>query len=137
MISFILRGTARLLTPLLLAFSLFLLVRGHGYPGGGFVGGLVAASALVLHGLAYRGGAARSALRADPRLFVAAGLLTAAGSGLPALVRGEPFLAGRWARLDLGGVGLDLGTPLIFDAGVYLVVLGATMAVLLPLLEEQ
>jgi multicomponent Na+:H+ antiporter subunit B len=133
----ILRTTSRYLLPLFLLFSLYLLLRGHNDPGGGFTGGLTAAAGFALYAIAFDVGGARRLLRFEPRVLVAAGLLAAAGSGLPALVTGGSFLGGRWARFDVPGLGvLDLGTPLLFDAGVYLVVVGMALWIILTLLEE-
>lgn len=137
MSSLILRTGARLLFPLLLLFSLFLLLRGHDAPGGGFSGGLVAAAAFVLFGVAYGVPATRQVLRVDPHALIGVGLLAALASGLPALVAGEPFMVGRWWEVALGGIGpLALGTPLLFDVGVYLVVVGVTLLIILTLSEE-
>jgi multicomponent Na+:H+ antiporter subunit B len=136
MISMILRTTSRLLITLFLLFSIFLLVRGHNEPGGGFVGGLVAAGAFVLHAIAYDVRAARRALRVDPALLIPIGLLLAAGSGLPALFGGEPFMTARWGGIGGGVMHIELGTPLVFDVGVYLVVVGITLVIILSLAEE-
>ena len=76
MTSLILRVAVRVLMPLLLMFSIFLLVRGHNLPGGGFSGGLVAASAWALFAIVYGAAAARRALRVDPLDLIAAGLGT-------------------------------------------------------------
>lgn len=135
--SLILRTTSRFLLILFCQFSVFLLLRGHNDPGGGFVGGLVLAGALTLYVIAYGVSAARRFIRISPRFFIGAGLLLAALSGIVPLLQGEPFMTGRWAHLNLPGVlELDIGTPLIFDVGVYLVVLGATLTVILTLAEE-
>jgi multicomponent Na+:H+ antiporter subunit B len=137
MISLILRTATLFLLPLLLLFSLFLLLRGHHLPGGGFVGGLVAAAAFVLYSFAYDLSTMRQTLRIDPRHFVGMGLLVASGSGVLALLRGEPYLTGQWDQVALFGVfELELGTPLVFDIGVYLVVLGVTLTIILTLEEE-
>jgi multicomponent Na+:H+ antiporter subunit B len=136
MISMILRTTSRLLITLFLLFSIFLLVRGHNEPGGGFVGGLVAAGAIVLHAIAYDVRAARRALRVDPAVLVPLGLLLATGSGVPALVAGEPFMTARWGELGRGVMHIEIGTPLLFDIGVYLVVVGITLVIILSLAEE-
>jgi multicomponent Na+:H+ antiporter subunit B len=132
----ILREGARLLFPLLVVVSVFLLVRGHNEPGGGFVGGLVAAMAYALVLVTEGRLAARRLLRADPRTLVAAGLLVALASGLPPLLRGDPFMAGMWLKLPLPVLG-KLGSPVVFDCGVYLVVLGVVLAMLLALAEEE
>lgn len=137
MVDVVLRTATRLLMPLMFAFSLFLLVRGHSEPGGGFSAGLVSAAALGLYSIAYDVSAARRALRIDPRRLIGAGLAVAASSGVIALLRGEPFLAGQWANVTLPWITLDLGTPLLFDVGVYLVVMGASLTIIFALEEEQ
>lgn len=131
----ILATASRLLLPLLLVFSVFLLLRGHNAPGGGFAGGLVAAAGFVLHTFANGVPATRRMLGADPRALIGAGLLVAAGSGLPALLAGKPFLTGVWLPSPLPIVG-KVGTPVLFDAGVYLLVVGIVLTILLALAEE-
>ena len=134
--SIILATVSRLLTGLLLVFSVFLLLRGHNLPGGGFAGGLVAASAFVLHALAAGFPSARRLLRLDPRTIMGLGLLVATVSGLFAFFQDKPFLTGLWDRTPLPVVG-KLGTPLMFDAGVYLLVLGMTCLVVFTLGEDD
>jgi len=131
----ILRSGARFLVPLMLLFSVFLLVRGHNEPGGGFVGGLVAATAFALVLLAEGLPAARGLLRIDPLALVAAGLSVALLSGVPPLLRDQPFMTGRWLGVPLPVVG-KIGSPVVFDVGVYLVVLGIVLAILFALAEE-
>ncbi len=134
--SIILSTVSRLLTGLMLVFSVFLLLRGHNLPGGGFAGGLVAAAAFVLHALASGVASARRLLVFDPRTIMGAGLAVALGSGLAALVPGLPFLTGLWSKTPLPVIG-KLGTPLVFDAGVYLVVLGVTCLAVFTLGEDD
>lgn len=134
--SIILRTAARFLITLLMLFSIFLLLRGHNEPGGGFVGGLVAAAAFILHALAYDVSATLVALRVAPRMLIGAGLLLAVGSGLLPLLLGDPFLTAIWWEVPLGAGVLDIGTPLIFDTGVYVTVLGVALTIMLALAEE-
>jgi multicomponent Na+:H+ antiporter subunit B len=136
MTSIILRTATKGLIALLLLFSVFLLLRGHNEPGGGFVGGLVAASAYTLHALAYSVPSTRVALRIEPRTLIGAGLLIIGVSGLLPVLVGRPFLTGLWADIRPGGGVLDVGTPLIFDIGVYLAVLGVVLTIILALAEE-
>jgi multicomponent Na+:H+ antiporter subunit B len=137
MSSLILRASARLVMTLLLLFALFLLLRGHNEPGGGFVGGLVAAAAFVLYIIAEGPAASRRALHVDPRSLIGVGLLVAAGSGVLPLLIGEPFLTAQWGTLRLPGLSpITLGTPLLFDTGVFVVVLGVTQTIILALAEE-
>jgi multicomponent Na+:H+ antiporter subunit B len=131
----ILSATARALAPLVLVFSVFALLRGHNEPGGGFVGGLLAAAAFALWALAFGVGAARAKLRAEPRALVAVGLGVALASGLAGPAAGLPFLGALWPGFALPVLG-KLGTPVIFDVGVYLAVLGVTLTVFFSLMED-
>jgi multicomponent Na+:H+ antiporter subunit B len=133
--SLVLRTTTRLLLPLLLVFSVFLLLRGHNAPGGGFVGGLGAATAFVLYALASGVDAARQALGVDPKRLAAAGLLVALASGCVALVAARPFMTGLWLAGAWPVVG-KIGTPVVFDGGVYLLVAGITLTIVFALMEE-
>ena len=111
MTSLILRTATRVLMPLLLLYGLFLLLRGHNAPGGGFAGGLVVAAAYALHSFAFGVTAARRALLVDPSRLIGAGLLFALGSGLLPLLLGKSFLTSMWLSTGMG-----LGTPTLFDA---------------------
>lgn len=136
--SIILRTAARYLFPVMLLFSIYALLRGHNDPGGGFVGGLAAASAYTLYALAYSAREARQLLKVDSVSLIGWGLLIALGSGIFSIVQGKPFLTGAWGTIDLGLAGaIKLGTPLIFDIGVYLVVLGVTLTIILALSSEE
>ena len=135
--SLILSTAARYLLPLLLVFSLFILARGHNEPGGGFIGGLIAAAAFALNAIAFDTATARRTLRVDPRTLIPIGLMIAMGSGIVPLVSGQPFMAGQWYRVYVPGLEeIDIGTPLVFDCGVYLLVLGVTLTMILTLAEE-
>jgi multicomponent Na+:H+ antiporter subunit A len=128
--SLVLRTAARLLLALLLVTALFMLWRGHNEPGGGFIGGLFAAAAVVLYLLADRRRATERLLRVSPRLGLAVGLAVAVASGLVGVVlAGAPFLTGQWTSVG----GLKLGTPLLFDVGVFLVVVGFVLTIVLAL----
>jgi multicomponent Na+:H+ antiporter subunit B len=134
--SVILSTVSRLITGLLLMFSVFLLIRGHNLPGGGFVGGLVAGSAFVLQMLAEGPRSARHLLGIDPGRLIGIGLAVAAASGIPALFQGTPFLTGYWDKTVWPVLG-KIGTPLVFDTGVYLTVLGVACLIVISLAEED
>jgi multicomponent Na+:H+ antiporter subunit B len=135
--SLILSTASRLLLPLFLLFSIFILLRGHNEPGGGFVGGLIAAAAFALHAIAYDVEKTRTLLAIDTRSLIVMGLLLAMSSGMISLFIGEPFFTGQWVKLSFWPIGeLDLGTPLFFDIGVYLTVIGVTLTIILSLAEE-
>lgn len=135
--SLILRVGARLMLPVLLLFSVFLLLRGHNLPGGGFIGGLVAAAAVLLQLLARGQEHIRDDFPITFRFLLPVGLLMATAAGLIGVLAGEPFLTGLWVTIPAPGFGeVKLGTPLLFDIGVYLVVIGMAVEVLLLMAEE-
>ena len=111
--SLILRKSTRYLMPLMLVFSIFLLFRGHNEVGGGFVGGLVAASALMLYAISNTPSALWKLLPIDPRFIAVSGLLVALLSGLIPVFYGRPFMTGMWMREPLAVVG-KVGTPTLF-----------------------
>jgi multicomponent Na+:H+ antiporter subunit B len=132
--SVILRQGVRYLLPILLLFSIFLLLRGHNAPGGGFVGGLVAAAAFALYAIAHGISATQRLLRVPTHALIVAGVTVAALSGLLGLLLGLPFLAGLWWEQTLPVVG-KIGTPFTFDVGVYLLVIGSTLTIFFSLME--
>lgn len=131
----ILEVAARLLVPLQLLFSLFLLQRGHDEPGGGFIAGLVAAGGLALFLFAHGRQALRALLKVSPRDLIGLGLLIGVLSTLPAWWRGEPLFTAQWWRIP--GIGLEISTPLIFDIGVYLAVIGSVLTAIIALVETD
>ena len=134
--SVILSTATRILMPMLLLFSAFILFRGHNLPGGGFIGGLVAAATFILHSYAYGVQSTLTLLRISPRTLIGAGLLLALGSGCVSLFTGKPFMTGRWGEIHIGTEEIwHLGTPIFFDLGVYLVVIGAVLTIILTLAE--
>ncbi|WP_300457252.1 MnhB domain-containing protein [Desulfobacula sp.] len=130
--SVILKTATRLMVGLMLVFAVYLLLRGHHEPGGGFSAALVTGTAFALFAITEGPGRLRQAIRIRPEIISATGLTLGAGSGLPALVMGKPYLTGAWWSFNT----LALGTPMIFDMGVFLAVLGAILAVLLALEEN-
>lgn len=136
MTSLILNTTTRFLIGLFLLFSLFLLFRGHNLPGGGFVGGLVAAAAYALYCIAFGVREARGLLRVDPRTLVGIGLGLAMISGCFAFFRGLPYLTGLWGKNYWPVIGRP-GTPLVFDIGVYLLVIGFALLIIFTLSEQD
>ena len=135
MTSSILQTATRVLMPLLLLFAVFLLLRGHNQPGGGFVGGLVVASSFVLYSIAFGVDAGRRALLVRPATLLGVGPLVALTSGLPAVITGQPFMTAQWTTVPLGGAAVALGTPLVFDVGVFLAVIGVVLTIVFTLAE--
>jgi multisubunit Na+/H+ antiporter MnhB subunit len=135
--SIILTATSRIFFLVMLAASVWLLLRGHNEPGGGFVGGLVGAAAFVILALATGVEAARRRLLLHPVVIMGLGLVLALGSGLPGIVLDASFLTHQWATLPLGFTDLKLGTTIVFDLGVYLVVVGGVLAFMFRLYAEE
>jgi multicomponent Na+:H+ antiporter subunit B len=127
MSTLVFRTMAPLLGALMLLFSLIVLFRGHNDPGGGFIGGLLAACAITVYGMARGVGAVRRLLRLNPIVVAGAGILVAAFAGLLSAVVGDPFLTGLWLPFAI------FGTPGLFDVGVYLTVFGTVAAIVLAL----
>lgn len=129
----ILRTVTPLILPVALAFSLYLLWRGHNEPGGGFVGGLIAAVGFTLVGLSRGREAMLSALKITPQAIAGIGLLFALSSTVPALFAGQAILTHHWFEAQNG---FAIGTTLLFDIGVYLAVLGGVLTLLSYYLED-
>lgn len=135
--SLILRLAARALFLPLLILSVFVLYRGHNLPGGGFIGGLLASAPFVLISLACGVDAARKKLRFSPVTLMALGITFALAGAIPSLFMEKTFFSGLWLpgfTLPVLGA-VHLGTPLVFDIGVYFAVIGFTLAVVFNLEE--
>lgn len=134
--SIVLRSGAKYILPLLLLFSVFILLRGHYLPGGGFVGGLVAAVGFVLYMFAFGLDETRALLHIHPGYLMPIGLSLALLSGFaPVILTGEPFMTSIWMENPIPVIG-TVGSPLFFDIGVYLVVFGVSLTILFTISEE-
>jgi multicomponent Na+:H+ antiporter subunit B len=133
----IFRTVAPVITSLMLLFSIFVLLRGHNEPGGGFIGGLIAVSALAVYGIAFGVETVRRAIVFHPLSIAGFGLLLATLSGIVSVFVGVPFMTGLWIYPSLAGVEVPLATVISFDIGVYLVVVGGFTAIALALEERE
>lgn len=133
----IFRTFAPLIVATMVVFSVYICLRGHNEPGGGFVGGLIAASAIAIFGMANGPAAARRALRFDPLSFAGFGVFIAGLSGLLSIFNDAPYMTSIWLYLNAGDAVVPLSTPLIFDIGVYFVVFGTIASVALSLEDED
>ena len=128
----------RLLLPVAGVISVFFLLRGHNAPGGGFVGGLVLATAFIVQYLV--GGAfwVESRMRIHPQYWMGTGLLAASAAGAGAWLASRTFLTNLSWELHLPLLGdLHLSTVLLFDVGVYALVVGATTLILVALAHQS
>jgi len=133
----IFRSIAPYLTSLMVLFSIFVLLRGHNEPGGGFIGGLIAASALAIYGIACGVAPVRRAIYFHPMAIAAFGLFMSAMAGVLSMFVGVPYMSGLWIYPHLFGVEVALSSVLVFDVGVYLVVVGAISSIALALEERD
>ncbi|GFE64173.1 Na+/H+ antiporter subunit B [Litoreibacter roseus] len=136
--SIILRIGSRYVVGILLLFSIYMLLRGHNEPGGGFIGGLIGATGFVLYAIGCGTADARAALRIMPQTIAMAGLGIALVAGLAAAAFGDALFTGQWLFIGAEGddKGLPLSTVLVFDIGVYLVVFGAILTLVFAMEEE-
>lgn len=122
---------ARLILPLALLVSVFIFLRGHNEPGGGFIAGLITSVALVLLQVAYGQDWVQSRMGISLPKLAASGVLIAAATGLASLTLGYPFLTSTFVHINLPLVGeIELASAMLFDTGVYLTVVGGTLLIL-------
>ena len=136
----ILKIAALHLNPVLLVISLIVLYRGHNEAGGGFIGGLIAGSSFILYAIAFGVEKAQKLRLAKPLFFIGLGLLVAIISGLIGLIYGsaDTVMEGVWFNVNFfNGNYIKLGTPLLFDIGVYFVVAGMLVLVAFSIKEEN
>ena len=105
-------------------------------PGGGFVGGLTAAISYALYFVANGIDESKKLLKVEPLLLVSIGLGLALFSGMIPLFAGNFFMEGIWLDNKLPVIG-KIGTPLLFDLGVYFLVLGISVKIIFSLAEED
>src|SRR5690606_18251962 len=132
--SIIFRTASNYLLPLLLLFSVFILLRGHYLPGGGFVGGLIASIAFVLHSLGSGLKETRQIIVFHPGFLMPLGLSVALLSGALPLFFGQPMMTGLWFDQPFPIIGM-VRSALFFDTGVYLVVIGVTLTIMFTITE--
>lgn len=122
----------------IMVFSFFLLGRGHNEPGGGFIGGLMTAAAIVIQYLAFDLEMVKKALPFDGKKLVALGLLFAVGTGLGTMLAYGIFMDHSFTHIILPFFGkVELTTAFLFDVGVYLVVVGGTVTIITAVGEEE
>lgn len=136
--SVILQTTTRLVFAIMIIFSVFLFFRGHNEPGGGFIGGLMASSAVWLIYIAFGLEEGDAMLPFNYRRITAIGLLAAGLASIIPMFTGLPFLTSQFYTPSLPIIGeLELSTVLLFDFGVYLVVFGTMVEIVRVLVLEK
>lgn len=124
----------RILLPIMLLVAVYIFLRGHNLPGGGFVAGLIASVALIVQYLANGIGWASKRLLIDKHFLIGSGVLIAGATGVVSMLIGFPFLTSAFIYLDWPIVGeFEVASAIAFDLGVFLVVVGATVMILVQL----
>jgi multicomponent Na+:H+ antiporter subunit B len=134
-----LRLLDRILTPILIILALFLFLRGHNEPGGGFIAGLAASAAIQLQILSRGDAFVRNRIGRYLHPLTGIGLVLAGVAALLGL-RDGGFFKSVWTSITFGETTIDLGTPVLFDLGVFLVVVSVVASYLLALsrpIEEE
>lgn len=135
--SYIFQTVARLIFFLINVLAIYLLLRGHNDPGGGFIAGLATAISLILLSLAVGLRSLHVIIRVDPARIAFTGLAVALASSAGPALFGRPFLEHYNFHIKTLLLGdLHIGTPLLFDAGVYLVVVGITAKIIFVLAKS-
>ena len=128
----------RLLFPFIGVVAVFLFLRGHDLPGGGFVAGVTMSVAFILQYMAGGTNWVEARLRILPLLWMGFGLLMAGGTGAAAWLFARPFLTSHFMYADLPLIGsIPLASVLLFDLGVFSLVLGATVLMLIALAHQS
>ncbi len=127
--SIILRCASKFLLGLILIMSIWILLRGHNSPGGGFIAGLMTSSAFSLYLIAHGVEKLKKLIKIDLHYLLGIGLLCALLSGAQSLVIGLPFFSPHWLQVN----NWFLGTPLLFDISIYLVVVSSILMITISL----
>lgn len=134
----ILRSVTRVAAVIISTFSIYLFMNGHHHPGGGFIGGLSTASAIVLLYLSFGIEKVRENIRVDFKKLAAIGVLIAVGTGMAGVVFGKAFLTQAFDYFDLPIFGkTELASAMIFDTGVALAVIGTAVNIILSISEDR
>lgn len=131
----ILSTAIKLLMPLFIIFSLYLLFRGHNDPGGGFIGGLIGSIGFVFYAMAYGAETTIRKFKINTFKLISIGLFLSAISGVVSVFFGDVFLLARWEDYYLPIIGRP-GTPILFDVGVYILVIGIVLKITFTMSES-
>lgn len=134
----ILQTATKIIVFIIVIFSIYILFAGHHNPGGGFIGGLVTSSAIVLLFMAFDVRTVKQNLPLDFKKVGALGVILAALTGTSALFFGNPFLYQTFDYFVLPIFGeKELATAVLFDLGVYLAVIGTAVTIILSISEDK
>lgn len=133
-----LQTAAKILVFIIMTFSIYVLFAGHHNPGGGFIGGLITASALVLLYIAFDLQSVRGIIPIDFKNLAALGVIVAVLTGTVSFLFDVPFLTQAFTYVNLPWLGkTELASAVIFDLGVYMAVIGTTMTIITSIGEDD
>ncbi len=133
-----LHSITKIVTFIILAFSIYLFFAGHNNPGGGFIGGLMTAGALLLMYVSFDLKTMKKIIPFNYTFMIALGLLISLGTGISSMFLGYPFLTQFFDYFDLPILGnTELATAVLFDVGIYLVVVGIAILAILTIAEDD
>lgn len=132
----ILEKIVSLFMRVMVIFSIYLLLRGHNNPGGGFIGGIIASTGFIFYAIIFGTDSLQKVIKIKPQSFIGIGLLLVLVATLLPTLFSTEMLTGLWIKADVPVLGtLHAGTPLIFDTGVYAVVIGVILTIVISIME--
>jgi len=132
----ILEKVVQLFLKVMLIYSIYLLMRGHNNPGGGFIAGIIASTGFIFYAMIYGTEKIRTIMVFSSQQWIGFGLILIFISAIIPLMFGKEILTGLWINLENSAFGsIHLGTPLLFDTGVYLGVTGVILAITISIME--
>lgn len=134
----ILRTVTKVAVVIILTFSVHLFISGHHRPGGGFIGGLAFATAMVLLFLVYGTEKVSHNIPIDYKVLMAIGVLISVFTGITGSISGEPFLNQSFGFIDLPVFGeTEVASAVLFDVGVALTVIGASLTIIMSIGDDR
>lgn len=132
----ILEKIVTLFMKVMVVFSVYLLLRGHNNPGGGFIAGIIASIGFIFFAIIYGTKEMQHIIRCQPQILIGIGLLLILFAAITPVFFGKEMLTGLWIHSKIPVLGtLHLGTPLIFDTGVYFAVIGVILTISISIME--
>jgi multicomponent Na+:H+ antiporter subunit B len=131
----ILSTIIKILIPIFLGFAFYMFFRGHNQPGGGFIAGLIAAIPFMIYAMAFGVEKTNAIFKLRPMFMAILGLLLASVSGIYAMLMHKPFMTSLWIPEKVAIIG-KVGTPILFDLGVFFLVAGVVLKITFLLTKE-
>lgn len=132
----ILEKIVSLFMKVMLIFSIYLLLRGHNNPGGGFIAGIIASTGFIFYAIIFGTESLQETIKLRPQTLIGIGLLLVLIAALLPTFFSIEILTGLWIKANIPVLGtLHVGTPLIFDTGVYAVVIGVILTIIISIME--